>query len=80
MSEPRQPAYYPALGTPKTLEDAIGNGLVEGHLTGMFNAAVKKHVVDFMRQKFGAAYLRMEEPGVNPMSVLEQLAFDTGVK
>ena len=44
-------------GTPKTLKEAIANGLCIGPLKDIHNN-VHAHVVDFLRQKFGVAFLR----------------------
>lgn len=76
-------------GTPKSLVESISNGLEgaetvfmsKGEADGLA-AEVKEHVLDYLRQKFGVAYLEM--PNVSnheqAMSVLKHLAVNLGVE
>lgn len=51
------------LSTPKTLQEAIGNGIREATLNGSSNSGkhIEAHVKDFLAQRFGAAMLQ-EQP------------------
>lgn len=69
-------------GTPKTLSDAIGNGIFADHPPHRrIRDILADHVLDFLRQKFGAAYLRMDDTTSREeaMDVLRTLARDIGV-
>lgn len=48
-------------GTPKTLIEAIQNGMCIGPLSST-HEEIRKHVKDFMSQKFSCAMLRVESP------------------
>jgi hypothetical protein len=98
-------------GTPKTLKEAIQNGMVEAVKRGRWNAAqqekfnrldleaqqltaqevhdeqirvIENHVLDFFRQKFGVAYLDIEQWAEDrtykdPAQIVRELAENTGV-
>lgn len=97
-----------AKGTPKTLTQAIDNGLIEAcllsaemksyllQLSGdaliefaaktkqMQLLTIENHVLDFMRQKFGAAFLEtdlwfMDYTEKEPAGILRDLAESIGV-
>lgn len=75
--------------TPKTLTGAIENGLTEAFprstLTftplGTASSVIKNHVLDFLRQKFGAAYLEMDDANNKDeaTAILKKLAVELGV-
>lgn len=53
------------MGTPKTLEQAIKNGLLQAESQGLQKEVVEvvyAHIVDYLAQKFGAAILSVEDP------------------
>lgn len=67
------------IGTPKTLHEAIENGKAEaGEIAPNSSGAIEAHVLDFLRQKFGAAYLTLAD---NPQALAagEALAIRIGV-
>jgi hypothetical protein len=47
-------------GTPKTLEEAITNGIYEIFETSANTATIESHIRDFLAQRFGAMMLREE--------------------
>lgn len=59
----------PEPGTPKTLADAITNGILEGvKLHGFVSGRgtvleIENHVRDFLANRFGAAMIRAENQG-----------------
>ena len=57
----RTEPYAPITGTPKTLQEAIQNGLAAS--IGKPNRAqvIEKHVQDFLAQRFGAMMLRTQK-------------------
>ena len=69
-------------GTPKTMIQAIENGVIDSRERGRpVHLAVKDHVRDFTAQKFGTAYLQLDswnngERGpliLTPTQILKQL-------
>lgn len=55
----RDPTVQPAKGTPKTIDEAIRNGVLEFNVKGEPSPSfhIRRHVKDFMSQKFSAESL-----------------------
>lgn len=54
------------MGTPKTLEQAIKNGLLQAESQGFEKQGeiveiIRAHIIDYLAQKFGAAMLQVED-------------------
>lgn len=73
-------------GTPSSLNGAIWNGMIS--VATVFPQggreladAIEQHVLDYLRQKFGAAYLMMDElDGEIGLVILRELATQIGVE
>jgi hypothetical protein len=67
--------------TPETLRQAIQNGIEQGIIlaceskTSPPKAAdvIERHVLDFLRQKFGALYLIIEAGPITAQTVMDRL-------
>jgi len=53
-------------GTPKTLMEAIDNGIKDSNGNDA-TPFIREHVVDFLAQKFGTSMLQTEDPEVRKL-------------
>lgn len=71
-------------GTPATLRQAIENGANEATDHRDLASTIEAHVLDFLRQKFGAAYLLADEldgdAATASLNAVRTLAIKLGVE
>lgn len=69
-------------GTPKTLDEAILNGLLNatGRPADEAVKVIQGHVTDFLNQHFTSAYMRVDLEHWSTKDVLNQLAYKIGLK
>lgn len=51
-------------GTPKTLKEAIQNGLGDAEVDQIMAVRIELHVLDFLAQRFAVAYMECEDESV----------------
>lgn len=76
-------------GTPKTLTQAIWNGMISQRTADVFvdtdyllARAIEEHVKDLIRQKFSVTYLMFDELVRDPVAefLLKELAYQLGAE
>lgn len=73
-------------GTPKTLNEAIWDGMVKVATVfpqggAQLADSIEQSVLDYLRQKFGVTYIMMSElDGPVAMALLQELARQIGVE
>lgn len=61
--------------TPKTLQQAIENGIIEVKIGSSIPRSIENHVIDFIAQKFGVSFLEIDawREGSSTMKTPEEI-------